>query len=458
MGFRGTLRSKLTLAFVGAVAAATGAAGTLAYRVSGPDDRTPVLLSVVAIGVVGLLVAWVLARALVSPLDEVARAVESIARGDAGPIKVRAGGDIGRIAAAVNRVSGRLHSSLAELQASRDELRGSVRRLGETLRSTHDLTRLLSVVLDTAAVSVGARSGVVYLLTARRDTLFVKVARNLDHSFATTRVALGEGVAGYAAERRVPLLVAPGSDAPALSASEPPADTVVAVPLETTRQPIGVLVLYGRQGRGPFGVGDLELIGSLAGQAAVGIENVLLHQEAERLSITDGLTGVWNHRYFDMRLAQEVERGIRFQHDMSLVMVDIDNFKQINDRHGHQRGNEVLIELAQRIVRTIRTQVDTLARYGGDEFVLILPETPLDGAHIVAQKICDGIAGEVFLAEGQQPLAVSISVGVSCFPQHGATAQTVLQAADRAMYVAKSRGRNRVVTADEAYDPPSGVA
>src|SRR2546428_8681961 len=127
----------------------------------------------------------------------------------------------------------------------------------------------------------------------------------------------------------------------------------------------------------------------------------------------------------NMRLAQEVERAIRFRRSLSLLVVDIDHFKQINARHGHQRGDAILAELANRVVRETRGQVDTTARYGGEEFVLILPETPLEGGRVVAEKIRASIAARPF--DGDDPISVTVSIGLAGFPQHGSPAQTLLR-------------------------------
>jgi diguanylate cyclase (GGDEF)-like protein len=161
----------------------------------------------------------------------------------------------------------------------------------------------------------------------------------------------------------------------------------------------------------------------------------------------------------NMRLAQEVERAIRFNRSLSLLVIDIDHFKQINDRYGHQRGDAILAELANRVVTETRAQVDTVARYGGEEFVLLLPETPIEGGRVVAEKIRESIASKPFGSEGEA-ISVTVSIGLACFPQHGSTAQTLLRAADQALYEAKGRGRNVVVSADELdqASPSSPVA
>ena len=397
----------------------------------------------------GGLVAWLLARVITRPLQDMSQAASAIARGGvAGGLDVKSPDEMGQLATAFNEVLGTMNERLADLQQSRDQVRRSVERMGEVLRSTHDLSKLLSVVLETAITAVGARAGAIWLIAPSRAELALRVARGLDAKAADIRPPIGDGIAGTVAQTRKPILI-PGADAPAPGRWEPREPTVIAVPIESETQLIGVLALYGRGIPQPFDALDLDTVRSLARQAAVGIENVLLHQEAQRLSITDGLTSLWNYRYMNMRLAQEVERAIRFSRALSVLVIDIDHFKQINDRFGHQRGDAILAELANRAVSETRGQVDTVARYGGEEFVLILPETPLEGGLVVADKIRESIATKPFGASGEEPITVTVSIGVSCFPKHGTKPQMLIRAADQALYEAKGRGRNRVVSADE---------
>ena len=149
---------------------------------------------------------------------------------------------------------------------------------------------------------------------------------------------------------------------------------------------MGVVCLYDREDGQQFSEADMSTLISLADQAGVAIENVFLHERAKRLAITDGLTGIWNRRYFQMQFEQEMERSVRFRRPFTLVLLDIDDFKAINDTYGHQRGDSVLIELAARVKGGIR-DIDVVARYGGEEFALILPETDGEGGRRLSEKI-----------------------------------------------------------------------
>jgi two-component system, cell cycle response regulator len=420
------------------------------------DSLGGALLIVVVVALLlGAGVAWMLARIITRPLTDMSNAASAIARGGvAGSIDASSPDEVGRLATAFNEVLGTMQERVSDLQDSRDQVRRSVERLGEVLRSTHDLSKLLSVVLETAISAVSARAGAVWLIAPSRTELAMRVSRGLDPSAGEVRPAIGEGIAGAVARTRRALLIPSAVEAPAPAPWEPREPTVIAVPIESENQLLGVIVLYGRTLPQPFDAVDLDTVRSLARQAAVGVENVLLHQEAQRLSITDGLTSLWNYRYMNMRLAQEVERAIRFNRALSVLVIDIDHFKQVNDQYGHQRGDAILAELANRVVSETRGQVDTAARYGGEEFVLILPETPLDGATVVAEKVRERIGETPFGGEGEEPITVTVSIGIAVFPEHGAKPQTLLRAADQALYEAKGRGRDRVVTADELDKAP----
>jgi len=343
-----------------------------------------------------------------------------------------------------------LGEHLAALRTSRDELARSMNRLGETLSSTHDLPKLLAVVLEAAVQARRAKAGSLLLLTDDRTALVREAVHGLRQRDPTERIPLGQGVAGTVAATGRPMVLASPADAGPHSPAEPTANTQVSVPLLAQGRVLGVLSLYDRDDGEPFTLADAEALTAFAVQAAVAIENVQLHAEAERLSVTDPLTGAWNFRYFERRFEQEIERSRRFGRVLALLMLDLDHFKSVNDRYGHQRGDDVLVEFARRVTGSVR-DIDTFARYGGEEFVLILPETNLVGGIAVAEKLRGAVSSAPFAARSATGgVHLTVSVGIACYPEHATSTAELLRAADTAMYEAKRRGRNRVMTAGPA--------
>jgi len=168
--------------------------------------------------------------------------------------------------------------------------------------------------------------------------------------------------------------------------------------------------------------------------------------ETEHLSRTDALTGVPNRRYLEHILADEAKRAARFDRPFSVLMADVDRFKLVNDTHGHAVGDRVLKEVAERIRAALRTDLDTVARFGGEEFTVILPETGRDGALVVAEKLRAVVAATPF----PDGFTVTVSVGVASRPEDGQRPEELLVAADAALYEAKRAGRDRVVAAAAA--------
>jgi len=334
----------------------------------------------------------------------------------------------------------------AELNQSKEQLRRAHIRFGDALRSTHDMQGILEVILDIGLETVGAERGAL-LMVDGAGLLCVKKSTNLEPPLFEVRV--GAGLVGYIAETGQGIRIPGGSNEliPAPTDAEPKHAAMVGAPLFSQKKVIGVLALYDKKRSGSFGAADLDALLSRADQASVAIENVVLHQEAQRMAITDGLTSIWNHRYFQLQFEQELDRAGRFGRAFSLIMLDVDDFKTFNDTYGHRVGDFVLVELASRVNSIIR-DADIFARYGGEEFALMLPETDAAGGLATAEKIRRIISERPFEGEvTPEPLAVTVSLGVACSPEAGKDKEALFEAADKALLKAKSEGKNRVVLA-----------
>ncbi|MET8525538.1 diguanylate cyclase [Micromonospora sp. NPDC005172] len=442
---------------------------------------------VVLAGLLAVLTAWRLARVTTRPLVELAGAVDRVAHGDlTARVPVRSRDELGRLAAAFNRMTRETGSYVAALTSSRDQLRGHLAVLGDTLASTHDLQRILRVILHSAIAATGARAGAV-LLVETGGVLVAQCSEGLDGRWPTPdpdgpptlRVPVGVGVVGAVAATGEPQRgrVEP-TDVPT---GEPSCRTYVAVPFAapggTTTMPgggptitgdertvdeagapavaLGVLALYDRVGADEFDDDDLVTLRTFAGHAAVAVENVRVHEEAQRLSLTDPLTGLWNYRYLRESIRREVERASRFGRMLSVLALDLDRFKDVNDTYGHAAGDTVLAEFARRVRGEIR-EVDLAFRQGGEEFVLLLPETDARGAAIVAERLGAAVRETPIAVEAYAgPIVVTVSVGIAVYPDHGSTGREVLEAADDALYVAKAAGRDTYQVAEARPDVPT---
>lgn len=426
------------------------------------------ILIVLLVIVIAVLVAWRLARTTTAPIIEVAGAAERVAAGDLDArVPVRGRDEVGQLASTFNRMTREMQSYVTALTVSRDQLRGNLALLGDTLSSTHDLDRILEVILETAMAATGAQAGVV-LLVDRSDgswpgTLVGQSGQNLSGRGVNPRdlkLAIGEGVLGGVAESGEPRHGRVRNPATDLAPVEPRCQTYIAVPFSGSGRGaggnragggrlLGVLALYDRLGADDFDDGDLVTLRTFAGQAAVAVENVLLHSEAERLALADPLTDLWNYRYLRVSLKREIERASRFERSLAVLAVDVDRFAAVNEQHGHTIGDAVLAELAHRLRAAVR-EVDMAFRQGGEAFVLLLPEADSAGAQTAARRICMSLRSTPITLPASDPtrrptelsVRVTVSVGVSLYPQHGTTPEDLLESAEGALVAAKADGRD----------------
>lgn len=211
------------------------------------------------------------------------------------------------------------------------------------------------------------------------------------------------------------------------------------IPLISFGQTLGVLALDSGQ-LNSFQMTDSQPLESVADICATAIQNAYYVDRVRQLAYIDGLTGIFNRRYFDMRIAQEMERARRYNSNLSVIMLDIDNFKRLNDDFGHLLGDEVLRQVSSVLSQQLR-KVDVVCRYGGEEFAVLLPQISAEQAFSVAEKLRREVAGYRFSGV---PCAVTISAGAAAHPIHGGSRDEVMKAADTALYTAKQAGRNCV--------------
>jgi diguanylate cyclase (GGDEF)-like protein len=336
--------------------------------------------------------------------------------------------------------------------------RQAIQRLGAAF-AVRDREAIVDVILETALLAVDAESAVLYVTPSATARLRPRATQGTADGDTDLGLDAGRGVAGRVAATGGPALHpggAPGVPPPAHPGEPRGATTAAAVPIHSAGRLLGVVAVYDSRAGRRFTPSDLTTLTTVVHQAETAIDNVILHEEAERLAITDGLTGVWNRRHLDLRANEEVRRAHRFGEPFSVVLLDVDDFKRVNDVYGHQAGDAVLVELAGRLVAAVR-EVDTVARYGGEEFSLLLPRTDAEGARLLAEKVRGEVAATPFTIDdtGRQH-AVTVSVGVATHPQDGDTVTALLTAVDTALYRAKRAGKNRVEVAGPAQEVVPG--
>ncbi len=379
--------------------------------------------------------AVLVSRSLQRQIDSFLQAARRLGSGDF-TIEVPTTGhdEFAELGEEFNKMSRELSGRLEELNQERARLQEAMRRIGETFASNLDRERLLEIVVQTAVDGVGADAG--------RASVRPSASAPLE------QVALSGRTDGVEEAIRA-------AEAKVLETGEPceaSVDGVAALSHPMRRgddiqaRVSGVISVARRDGA--FSDAERELFHYLAEQAAVSIENVGLHETVERQAVTDELTGLFNRRRFQEAMATEVERSKRFGQPVGLVLLDLDDFKTVNDTYGHQQGDLVLREVA-RVLRETSREIDEPARYGGEELAVVLPGTDLEGAYNLAERVRAGIEELALpLLDGDGILRVTASFGVATLPGSADDMRDLVAAADEALYRAKRAGKNRTVRAE----------
>jgi diguanylate cyclase (GGDEF)-like protein len=346
------------------------------------------------------------------------------------------------------------------LSEARSQARAHARRLSVLLdiaqaaNSVLEPRRVMEIVMSRAQDLIRCEAWALLLLDDEDQILrFELVAGGKAVALKDCRIRVGEGIAGWVAQSRKPLVVHDVRqdrrfdrrfDRLAGLATR----SVLCTPLVSRGRTIGAVELINKR-RGRFTADDLEIATTLTGPGAIAIENAILYQKSAELTVTDDLTKLFNSRYLNVHLKREIKRSRRYGMPVSLIFLDLDGFKTVNDNYGHLAGSRALYEVGQVIQETVR-EIDVVSRYGGDEFTIILPQTGAAGALVIADRIRLALEERVFLADQGLQVRLTASFGVSTFPDHGQNREELIQGADQAMYLVKDRGKNGVALALQA--------
>jgi diguanylate cyclase (GGDEF)-like protein len=395
------------------------------------DDRALAAVFIAGFLILAFFFSLIASRALHGQLSRFLEAARRLGSGDfSATVPTEGHDEFALLGQEFNNMSEQLERRLGELEQERSRVRQSIRRIGEAFASGLDRDALLELALNTAMDATDAQRGRVSSRQSAVDSL--------KETIHVGRLAGLEGQI-YEAERRA--LAADGVGE--ASTGEVHLATVALGPVGPGGPTHGLITVC-REGRG-FTEDDLELLRSLAAQATLAMANVNLHYDVQRQAITDDLTGLATHGHFQELLSTEMEEVRRYRYPVGLIMLDIDDFKSVNDVHGHQQGDLVLRCVADALRETSR-DVDVAARYGGEEMALILPHTDIEGAYEMAERTRTAIeALRIPLIGAEGTLQVTTSVGAAA--SLDGNKNELIAAADGALYVAKREGKNRTVRA-----------
>jgi diguanylate cyclase (GGDEF)-like protein len=353
-------------------------------------------------------------------------------------------------------------NELEEIKKENSRLYESNQKLNERLielYTLYSITRSLSLTLDIKEIfertisliheSLKVDEYCLMMIDEGTERLTIRAHHGMsDAILNNVNVSVGEGVSGRVAATGEPLLIQDISREdgffyyPGSGINE---GSFLGVPLKLKDQTvIGVLNAH-KPEPNQFSEGDLRLFSAVAEHVSISLENAIAFQRTRELTNRDELTNLYNRRYFFERFDKEVERAKRYERTLSVMMIDIDHFKNYNDSFGHLKGDELLIQLSRLLEKNMR-KADVIARYGGEEFLVMLPETDREAARVVAEKIRKVVEQHNFHHDRGElgPGSITITIGISSMPEDAEDALELLDRADKALYFGKAQGRNRV--------------
>jgi diguanylate cyclase (GGDEF)-like protein len=345
------------------------------------------------------------------------------------------------------------HEEIAELKRQIERL-SLFHEIGKALASTLDLQKILQTVMEKISDLLQPDTWSLLMLDEAGQELHFEIAIGAGaDKLKDVRLKLGEGIAGWVAQHGEPVLVEDVKRDPRFTAridevTQTDTRSVVCVPIKGKEKILGVIELVNCLGRESFRREDIPILKSLADYAAIALENARYIQRIHELTITDDCTALYNARHLNFVLDAEIYRSTRYAYEFSVIFLDLDHFKQVNDTHGHLVGSKLLWMIGDLIKGHLRL-IDYAFRYGGDEFVVLLPQTPKQNSLMVVRRLRDLLNSRLFFTEEALNIKVTASFGVASFPADGRTRRELLRMADEAMYLVKNTTRNSIALAGE---------
>ena len=320
--------------------------------------------------------------------------------------------------------------------------------VAKALTSSLDLDSILQTIMEKMAEYFRPDTWSLLMVDEDHDELYFAIAvGEAAEALKSVRLKVGEGIAGWVAKHGEQLIV-PDVEADPRFAKRIDESTkwetrsIICVPVRSKLRVLGVIQLVNVD-LSRFGSQEIFFLQSLCDYAAIAIENARWVERIQELTITDDCTGLYNARHLYKTLDTEVYRSARFGYEFSVLFIDLDHFKDVNDTHGHLIGSKLLAEIGYLIKAQLRL-IDFAFRYGGDEFVVVLPQTSKDSALVVAKRLQEGFRASSFCREEGLNLNVRASIGLATYPHDARTAHDIIRQADEMMYLVKNTTRDNI--------------
>lgn len=345
-----------------------------------------------------------------------------------------------------------LEARIADLEKRNLRLE-ALYEIARDLGSSLQLDPLLDRILTRTLEALNSEIGSVLIHDPDEEILWLRASKGLGAGAnEPTAMQMGQGISGWVALHREPILVDDVEADPRFSRrnlERYTTNSLISAPLLVRDKLVGVLNVNNKREGGVYRPEDLDLLVAIASQAAVVIDNAHLYEETQAFCYLDSLTRTFNHPSFQLMLEREFERAQRYERPLSLIVIDIDEFKSYNDQYGHTAGEKAIRSISELICKQSRSS-DVNCRYGGDEFAVFLPESSAANARNFAEKIRESVDSHYFPGKvGDMGEHLTVSVGIASFPEDAQTHVVLIDKAEAALFEAKFSGKNKISTAED---------